>query len=282
MATDAASSQTTAKVLRATAGQVRLELDGGREVTKRVTVPISVRESIVGTSVPVVVTGTGDKARVDLAENWLDAPAAPAAKKPAAKRRARSGGSDEAAAEAPAEKKPATRRRRSGGAEAAAEPEAAKPARRPRAKKASPEEAPVATAADDAPAEEPKKRTRSRGAKAAAATDAPAVEAVEAPVEAATPGESPSIAEEPKPKRSRSRSRGGRGRKPAADAPEAATAESPGKADIPVIETAADEAPAIAPAPETVAPAAVAALDPEVLRTRIAAAVDLVRAARAA
>jgi hypothetical protein len=279
MATDAASSETTAKVLRATAGQVRLQLDGGREVTKRVTVPISAREAIVGTSVPVTVTGTGDRARVELVDGWLDA--ATPAEKPATKRK-RSGGDEPAAAA-----KPAAKRRRSGGTEPAEDEAPKKAARKPRAKKASPEEAPVASPGADDEAPAPKRRTRSRGAKAEpadAAVEAPVEtipEAVaeDAPVEAATPGEAPSIAEEPKPKRSRSRSRGGRGRKPAA---EAATEESPAKADIPVVEHPADAAPAAAPAPEAAVPAVVAPLDPEVLRTRIAAAVDLVRAARAA
>ena len=43
MAADATPETTTATVLRATERQVRLQLDGGREVTKRVTVPADVQ-----------------------------------------------------------------------------------------------------------------------------------------------------------------------------------------------------------------------------------------------
>lgn len=278
MAPTAASIETTATVLRATAGQVRLQLEDGREVAKRVTVPISRREALVGTAVPIVVTGTGPKARIDLAADWLDAGAPakkaparkPAAKKPAAKTAStkRAAAADgETAADAPA-KKPATRRERTGGSEPEAVDPSAKPARKPRAKNASPTEAPVAAAdAETEATETPKKRTRARGAKKAA--DAPVeVAAPDAPVEdgteAATPGEAPSIAEEPTSKRGRSRR--GRGKKP--ETSEAAIAESPAKADAPVA----------SPEVDTTTPAT---LDPEVLRSRIATAVDLVRTARA-
>lgn len=292
MAPKTAPVESTATVLAATAGQVRLQLEDGREVAKRVTVPISRREGLPGTTIPILVTGTGAKARVDLAENWLDASApakkAPAkrtrkpaaakadaageasAEKPAARRR-RTGGEEpaEAVAEETPAKKPATRRKRSGGEEPAAEAPK-KPGRKPRAQKASPAEAPVA-AAGDAEAVEAPKRSRTRGAKKTAEAEAPVeVAAPDAPVdadalaEAATPGEAPSIAEEPKAKRPRGRGRG-RGRKA-----DAATAESPAKADIPATPEAGP------------APAAPAALEPEVLRDRIAAAVELVRAARAA
>ncbi|MFA4928824.1 MAG: hypothetical protein WC558_09925, partial [Patulibacter sp.] len=93
---DTREKTATATVLRATERQVRLLLgkaDGDREVTKRVAVPADVREHLEGAKVPVVITGTGEKAKVELAENWASAvkkPAAkkatPAAKKPAAKK----------------------------------------------------------------------------------------------------------------------------------------------------------------------------------------------------
>lgn len=259
MAPKTAPVETTATVIAATAGQVRLELEGGRQVAKRVTVPISRREGLPGTTIPILVTGTGDKAKVELAENWLDA-GAPAKKAPAKRTRKPAAAKADAADEAPA-KKPAARRKRTGGEE----PEAAapkKPARKPRVQKASPAETPVVAPGDESAAAEAPKRTRTRGAKQAAEEAPVEVAAPDAPVEAATPGEAPSIAEEPKAKRGRSR--GGRGRGKKADA---AVAESPAKADIPAT-------PEAAPAP--------AALEPEVLRDRIAAAVELVRAARAA
>lgn len=334
MATDAASSETTATVLRATAGQLRLQLEGGREVTKRVSVPEEAREALVGASVPVTVTGTGDRARVELGEGWADAGAKKQA--PAKRRRARTGGEDDTpAAES---KKPASRSRAKKAAPAKAAPAEDEPAEdepaqdEPAVDESTQEQAPAAeqAPAQDAPAEAPKKRSRSRsrGTKATADAPEPAADvtpdADEAPTsdgslvsaapetdvavptadgseidtpsstdeapttDAATPGSSPALAEEPvgdaKPKRSRSRSRGGRGRKDAST--EAATPESPGKADAPVLETPpapvfAEDAPS-APAPKPEAPAPVVALDDETLRTRIAAAVDLVRAARAA
>jgi hypothetical protein len=279
MAPDADSSQTTtATVLRATERQVRLQLEGGREVTKRVTVPADVRESIAGKSVPVVVTGTGERARVELGEHWLEAAGG---KAPAKRSRSRAAAkkdapADKAAAkqdDAPAEKAPAKTSTRRRGAK---KDDTAK------ADDAPAKADDTAAKADDAP----KKRTRSRSKAAApqAAVTPPAepeaaeVVAVEAE---ATPAQDAPKDDAPK-KRSRSRSRG-RSKAKAAAEPKTGDdtpTETPGD-EAPQAATPAGDAPTIAETAAQAPPApAVAVIDPATVRERIAAAVELVRAAR--
>ncbi|MBF6619322.1 MAG: hypothetical protein ITG02_03725 [Patulibacter sp.] len=192
MASEAANREktTTATVLRATERQIRLRLgkaDGDREVTKRVTVPAELRDQLEGAKVPVVITGAGEKAKVELADDWASAVKAPAkkatpAKKPAAKKApAKPAAAKPAAKKAPA--KPAAKK--PAAAKAAAKPAAKKPAaQKAPAKAAEPTEAPAA--ASSAPEDKPKSsRSRSRGkAKApAAAVAAVATVATVAPAE---------------------------------------------------------------------------------------------------
>lgn len=160
MATDAASSETTATatVVRATERQVRLKLGkalGGREVTKRVAVPEEVRETIEGAVVPIVVTGSGDKAKVELAQGWAAAIGG-GAKKPAARR---TRGAKAKAAEQPAEEAPKkTRTRGTKATKAPAAKDEDAPKTRTRGAKAK---------ADDAP------KSRTRKAKAESPSEAP-------------------------------------------------------------------------------------------------------------
>ncbi|WP_210495976.1 hypothetical protein [Patulibacter sp. SYSU D01012] len=197
MAADATPETTTATVLRATERQVRLQLDGGREVTKRVTVPADVRETIEGAKVPVTVSGTGDRAKVELGDDWLDV--ATGKKKPARRRRsgAKADASATAKTDAPAAKTDdakaaeAPKRKRTRGG--------AKPADDAPAEAAKTDEAAVAEStaevAEVAETTEAPKRSRSRSrggkgrgkAKATETADAPAEQAAEAPAAEATP-----------------------------------------------------------------------------------------------
>lgn len=95
MSEKSSPTQSTATVLRASAKQLRLKLDGSdREVLKRLEIADGLWQSLEGKSLPVVVHGDGPKAKVELADGW------DSAKAPVKKTRTRSGSTKTKAATA--------------------------------------------------------------------------------------------------------------------------------------------------------------------------------------
>ncbi|WP_320669081.1 hypothetical protein [Patulibacter defluvii] len=258
MASDAASA--TATVVRATAAQVRLRLSDDREVTKRVTVPAEIRDALEGATVPVTVTGTGARAKVELADGWLDGIGGGAAPKA---KRTRSGAPKAAAKTTAkdADGKPVRKRTRgtaaaatAAKADAPAKAEAAPKAKSTRAKSAAKPAAKgatakAATAKSSAKADDAKpaaKRTR-KPAAAKAKAEAPAAPAA---------AKAEKVAEAPKAEAPKAKAEPAAA--PRQDAPAAKSSRSRRRRNVPAIPK----------------------VDPELIRTQIAGAVDLVRKAR--